>query len=516
MARSQDLVRLQTGQLRGVTSAGVTAFKGIPFAAPPLGDLRWRPPQPVAPWPGVRPAADYGADCMQLPFPGDAAPLRTVPAEDCLYLNVWRPAAMSPQPLPVMVWIYGGGYVNGGSSPAIYDGAQFAQGGVVFVSFNYRLGRFGFFGFPGLSAESTTGLLGNYGFMDQIAALRWVQNNIAALGGDPHNVTLFGESAGGGSIHALATSPLAGGLFHKTIVQSGGGRNGFGGLPHLTEAVGTRPSAESAGVAFAQACGIHFEFKVRGGASVAALSALRALPAESIVGGMNMANMGEHAATYTGPMIDGRLVVAEPQNVYPAAHHRPVPMIVGATNHDLGFLRASTIEELFGRFGADAATARQAYDAAGTDNVQAIASAMGADALMVEPARFVAQTLSSQGIPVWEFRFGYVASSMQETWPGALHASEIPYAFNTVRAKYGAALSPTDATMAKSVHAYWLNFAKTGDPNGPGLPHWPRYSSQSDLLMDFAPAGARAGADPWKARLDVTEALALSIHTHPL
>jgi para-nitrobenzyl esterase len=499
------VVAIESGRLRGVTATGVTAFKGIPYAAPPVGQLRWRPPQPVAPWHGVRPAAEYGADCMQLPFPADAAPLRTVPAEDCLYLNVWRPAAVGPQPLPVMVWLHGGGYVNGGSSPAVYEGAQFARGGVVFVSFNYRLGRLGFFGFPGLSAESPTGICGNYGFMDQIAALRWVQNNIAAWGGDPSNVTLLGESAGGGSIHALATSPLAGGLFHRAIVQSGGGRNGFGGLPRLAE-------AESAGVAFARAHGI----PVRSGSGAAALAALRALPAATIVGGMNLANMGEHAATYTGPMIDGRLVVAEPQNVYLAAHHRPIPMIVGATNHDLGFLRASTLEELFGRFGAQTAAARQAYDPEGTGNVQAIASAMGADALMVEPARFVAQTLSGQGVPAWEYRFGYVASSMQETWPGALHASEIPYVFDTVRAKYGAALTPADEKMAQTVHAFWLNFAKTGDPNGPGLPHWPRHSSPSDMLMDFAQSGARAKADPWKARLDVTAALTLSIHTHPL
>ena len=173
------------------------SFKGIPFAAPPVGDLRWKPPQPVTPWTGVRPATAYGSDCMQLPFPGDAAPLGTPPAEDCLVVNVWRPADASTK-LPVMVWIYGGGFVNGGSSPAVYDGSQFAKRGVVLVSFNYRVGRFGFFAHPALTKESPNGPLGNYAFLDQIAALKWVQKNIAAFGGDAGNVTIFGESAGGG------------------------------------------------------------------------------------------------------------------------------------------------------------------------------------------------------------------------------------------------------------------------------------------------------------------------------
>jgi len=169
---ASSVVRIDAGKLQGVTSQGVTSFKGIPYAAPPVGDLRWRPPQPVTRWPGVRQAAEYGADCMQLPFPGDAAPLGVKPAEDCLYVNVWVPAARPANKLPVMMWIYGGGYVNGGSSPTVYDGSQFARRGVVFVSFNYRVGRFGFFAFPALSKENPSEPHGNYTFMDQIAALQ--------------------------------------------------------------------------------------------------------------------------------------------------------------------------------------------------------------------------------------------------------------------------------------------------------------------------------------------------------
>ena len=208
-------VRIDTGEVQGALSDGVVAFKGIPFALPPVRELRWRAPQPVKPWSGVREATKFGADCAQEPFPGDAAPLGVPSDEDCLYVNVWTPAKRASGKLPVMVWIYGGGFVNGGSSPPVYDGTPFAKDGVVLVSFNYRLGHFGFFAHPALSAEQAGAPLGNYGLMDQVAALKWVQKNVAAFGGDPKNVTIFGESAGGISVHALMTSPLASGLFQK-------------------------------------------------------------------------------------------------------------------------------------------------------------------------------------------------------------------------------------------------------------------------------------------------------------
>src|SRR4029453_9296584 len=217
-------VKTEGGLVSGVVADGVQSWKGIPFAAPPIGDLRWRAPRPAAPWTGVKEARAYANDCMQLPFPSDAAPLGTPPAEDCLYLNVWAPEKPAAPKLPVMVWIHGRGFVNGGGSPAVYDGSEFARRGIVFVSFNYRLGRFGFFAHPGLTKESPDGPLGNYGYLDQIAALQWVQRNIAAFGGDSKEVTLFGESAGGGSVNTLMISPLARGLFQKAICESGGGR----------------------------------------------------------------------------------------------------------------------------------------------------------------------------------------------------------------------------------------------------------------------------------------------------
>ena len=210
-------VTIESGSLRGTEAAGVIAFKGIPFAAPPVGPLRWRAPQPAARWAGLRDASRYGHDCMQKPFPSDAAPLGTAPAEDCLYVNVWRPAGQA-RALPVLVWIYGGGFVNGGASPPTYAGTALARQGIMVVSFNYRLGRFGTFVHPQLTrADADHGMLANYGYMDQLAALRWVQRNIAAFGGDPANVTIVGESAGGMSVHALLTSPMATGLFLSLI-----------------------------------------------------------------------------------------------------------------------------------------------------------------------------------------------------------------------------------------------------------------------------------------------------------
>ncbi|EGF91823.1 para-nitrobenzyl esterase [Asticcacaulis biprosthecium C19] len=494
-----DPVTIETGQVRGVAADGVEAFKGIPFAAPPVGSLRWRAPQPAAKWSGVRDAKAFGADCMQEPFPGDDAPLTVKPAEDCLYVNVWRPEGAKGK-LPVIVWIYGGGFVNGGTSPAVYDGSAFARDGVIYVSFNYRLGRFGFFAHPALSqADEDKGLLGNYGYLDQIAAMRWVQRNITAFGGDPANVTVFGESAGGGSVHNLMTSGESKNLFARAIIQSGGGRGNLMGARRIRDDLPTAPSSETLGVNFARQHNI-------AGTDAAALTALRALPAETVTAGLGLHTMGQAGDTYGGPTLDGRIVKEVPQEAYLNGRYNKVPVLVGATRADIGRFWVNTPDEAYASFGARAEAAKAAY----SGDLQTLNADIGMDRLMIEPARFVAATLTAQGVTAWHYRFSYVAESRASEWKrGAPHATEIPYVMDTLPGKYGTAVTAKDAAMAKTAHAYWVNFAKTGNPNGAGLPVWQAYDPATDPILDFALDGtAKPGPDPWKARLDVTAAIA--------
>ena len=382
---------------------------------------------------------------MQLPFPSDAAPLGTPPAEDCLYLNVWAPENPASAKLPVMFWIHGGGFVNGGSSPSVYDGSAFARRGVVFVSLNHRLGRFGFFAHPALAKESPNDPLGNYGYLDQIAALRWVRDNIAAFGGDPGNVTIFGESAGGGSVNTLLVSPLARGLFHKAIVQSGGGR--AGGLMQPR----TLAEAEAVGVALAKSAGIT-------GEDAAALAALRKLPAEDLVRGLNLMTMGQQRDTYAGPMIDGKIVTEEPETAFRAGRQAKVPYMIGANNREFGFmpLPPQAVDGMLARFGADKDEVVAAYDPEKTGKMGEVGVGLMSDGAMVEPARLLARLASAAGQPTFEYRFSYVPSSIRKDVAGALHATEIPFVFETVRAKYGEATTPEDEALAAAANAYWV------------------------------------------------------------
>jgi para-nitrobenzyl esterase len=496
LAAERDRVTIDTGALQGATADEVISFKGIPFAASPVGPLRWKPPQPALKWEGVREATTYGADCMQEPFPGDAAPLGVKPEEDCLYLNVWIPEkpASAAQKLPVMVWIYGGGFVNGGGSPAVYDGSPFAKDGIVLVSFNYRLGNFGFFAHPALSAEQRGFPAVNYGLMDQIAALKWIRSNISRFGGDPHNVTIFGESAGGMSVSMLLTSPLAAGLFQKAVIESGGGRPG---RPPARSLKGP-DSAQSVGLALAKQHGIE-------GKGADALAQLRQIPADQLKLNMTMMRGGNYVG---GPVIDGKLNLGAPTTLYAAGKGVRVPVIVGANSADIGFARGNTLDELFAEFGPDAGKARKVYNPDNSTDVRAVGGRIGADQGMIEPAREIARLLSARGQPVYEFRFSYVAESLRSKVPGALHATEIPFVFDTVSARYGKDTTAADEAAAQTMHKYWVAFAKTGRPEPAGEPAWPAYDSKSDQIMNFTETGPVAGPDPWKARMDLAAAAA--------
>ncbi len=382
---------------------------------------------------------------MQLPFPSDAAPLGTQPAEDCLYANVWKPAVATAK-LPVIVWIYGGGFVNGGASPPTYSGANIARQGVMFVSFNYRVGRFGTFALPQLTkADPDGGRLGNYGIMDQIAALKWVKANIASFGGDPSNVTIIGESAGGMSVHALVTSPLAAGLFHKAFVMSGG--NG------KSDPSKTLASVEQISKDFAKSQNIDPD-------APDALDKLRALSAEQVTDGLSMMQMFRPKPgplTYSGPVVDGTVIV-DSGEAYASGRFARVPIVIGATSADMG----------------------------------------GKSGFMIAGAREAAAAIAEKSVPVWEYRFSYVADSVGQ--PGAQHASDIPFFFDTTAIKYGDKTTPKDVAMGKTISAYIVNFAGTGNPNGAGLPEWPRYTRASDTLMNFGADGrAMPQRDPWGA-----------------
>jgi para-nitrobenzyl esterase len=486
-------VKTQYGWVAGALARGIVAFKGIPYAAPPRGLLRWAAPQPATAWRGVRSAVEYGPDCMQRPTPGDAAPLRTRPSEDCLYVNVWRPARASGKPLPVMVWIYGGWYVDGGTSPAVYDGSAFARRGVVLVSFNYRLGDFGFFAFPALARAGDPE--GDFAFMDQLAALKWVRRNIAAFGGDPGNVTVFGESCGGASVNALLINPQANGLFQKAIIESGGGA---GWLTPERPLAGDAGSGESMGVRLARHLGVQ-------GQGPQALEALRALPAAKVVDGLNMTTLFSDTNYVGGPVVDGHLYFGAPVREYARGMGARVPVMIGTNTADLGWMDAKSLPALFASFGPAAAEARAAFDPTGKLTVQQVSDEIGGTVWMIEPARAIARTLSARGQPVYEYRFSYIPTSMRGKWPGVWHAAEIPFVFDTVRAHYGAETSAADETMAREIQSYWVAFARSGRPDPAGQPAWPRYEQRTDRLMNFTEQGPKVEPDPWRKRLDLTE-----------
>ena len=465
-----------TGAVRGTAAGGVASFKGIPFAAAPVGPLRWHAPMPVQPWTGTRDATGYGNDCVQGRFPGDIANTSQPMSEDCLFLNVWTPKPVSGAKLAVMVYIHGGGYASGSGSSAILDGSRLAARGVVVVTLNYRLGRFGFFAHPALTREAGSGPTGNWGLMDQIAALRWVRRNIAAFGGDPAKVTIFGESAGGASVNRLMTSPAAKGLFVRGIAASGGGRDHW---PSLTE-------AEAKGVAFASSEGIAGDD----------IAALRALPADRVKGVITLLNGDE--AKYSGPITDGKIVTGDPHALFAAGRAKGIRYIVGSNSDELGFipapLLATFVAKATAALGNGADAVRAAYGS------EAIYShRIASDFPFTEPALALAAR-QSVGTPTWLYRFGYVVEEKRAALAGAPHASDVPFQFDNLAAT-GGKVTAADMAAAKLVADYWVNFAKTGDPNGPGLPRWPRFDAKGQAMLAIGPtsAPATAGSAPLRA-----------------
>jgi para-nitrobenzyl esterase len=488
-AAESDLTLAETdaGPVRGIASDGVISFKGIPYAKPPIGALRWRAPQPVTPWQEVRDAAEFGPGCMQTDY--------VQRSEDCLTLNVWRPA-VSSEPLPVMVWIYGGALVHGRT--AQYPSDALAKQGVLIVSMNYRLGRFGFFAHPALAEEAPGEVRGNYGYMDQRAALQWVRRNIAAFGGDPGKVTIFGESAGGGSVMVHLTSPLSRGLFQQAIMQSPGLPAARAKVTPLTELA----DAESMAVDYARSVGVT-------GKGAAALKALRALPAETLVEGTSAPEevtalaAGKPIIGVAGPIRDGTFLLEAPETAFANGRQTMVPVMIGANDRDLGLGRAKSKDELFALFGADADQARKFYDPQGDESFDELKQQVFADKTMVEPARYLANEMARAGQPTWLYRFSYVAESQRAILKGTLHGYEIPYTFNIPDALVGDKVTAADKAMGELASAYWISFAKTGDPNGGDRPPWPRHEPAVNRVTNFTNTGVSTAPDPLKNRLDL-------------
>lgn len=470
-------VGLRDGKIEGVTENGVSRYLGIPYALPPVGPLRWRAPQSPAPWSGLLEARSFGPDCVQMDMESPPGPGFVNPeSEDCLYLNVWAPENATGQKLPVMVWIYGGAFIMGASSYPSYDGTAFAKQDVIVVSLNYRVGRFGFFAHPALKADGEA--VGNYGLMDQIKALEWVRTNIAAFGGDPGNVTIFGESAGASSVNFLMASPEARGLFHKAIAQSGGS-NGF---------VKPLNKAEADGKAWGD----------KKGALTA--EALRHLPAATV--------LDAPVLLPESVIADGQVVLESTPDAYKNGHIVDVPYLVGANDYEESLIRwlPGAEKKLIESLGATGEGVVKLYMADGTPREVAEKRIWGEYAMTL-PARWRAEQTAKTNGKVWLYRFSYVPESLRTTTPGAGHENEIEMVFDirqsrTARHEW----TPSDLNMASSMNRYWVNFAKTGNPNGEGLTTWPAYTVKSRTLMHFDNSGIEPVSDFAKARLDALEA----------
>jgi para-nitrobenzyl esterase len=461
MTMNEAVVRAPCGALRGAIEDGVHVFRGIPYAAPAVGDLRWRAPQAAARWDGVRDALGFGADFPQAPNPRMRAPRQD---DDCLYLNVWTPGGTAQDKLPVMVWIHGGGFAAGSGSDVRSDGARLAARGVVVVSFNYRSGLFGFLAHPALSAESPHGTSGNWGLLDQVAALQWVQGNIAAFGGDPGNVTVFGVSAGSASISLMLASRLGEGLFHQAILQSPGA-----GRP-----LATLPQAEQAGLAL--------------GTDIAALRRLSAAEVFALTSKLTPAVRGLTTPRVLRPIRDGRLLPEDERPVFESGRIRAMPIIVGS-NTDEGTLltRAwpiATLEDWRTQIASNFPDAQDEvmalYPAASDADARARVAQMFADTQFNAGTRLIARAMAQREPRTWRYLFTHRLPGQAD---GPHHGEEMAYVFGNLRTLNGA--SAADAEVSRAMMDAWAAFARSGDPNVAGRAKWRPYDPPADNHLAF-------------------------------
>lgn len=456
------LVKVQNGDLQGVIENGVAAFKGIPFAAPPVGALRWRAPKPAAAWQGVRAANAYGSACVQptvltIDDAGDVGPQ----SEDCLFLNVWTPQTDLAAKLPVMVWIYGGAFTIGAGSVIGFNGVPLASRGAVFVNMNYRLGQLGFFAHPALEAEVPGGPA-NFGLLDQIAALQWMQQNIAQFGGDPGNVTIFGQSAGGKSVLALFASPMAQGLFQKGIAQSS-----------YVIPDATRAKALELGANVADAVGL------KGAAATAA--DLRAVPAEQF------AKLPLKLSTSPVPISGDPVLPQSIEATFAAGKEAALPLILGNTSDEASVATAFGVDpvNVLNRLGAAHILVKALYP--GVRDEQQLAFQATRDVLFTMPVRWIADRHAKRA-PTWRYYFDYTAVNQRAKFPnGVPHGGEIAYFLDTGDFYPGLkdTFTAEDRAFAQRASAYWFEFARTGRPAASGAPAWPNDDGRQDTTMLF-------------------------------
>lgn len=476
-------VMTQYGQVQGVSEDGLAVYRGIPFAAPPVGDLRWRPPQPAAKWDGVRETTKFAPIPIQGPAGGAEI------SEDCLYLNVWTPAKSADERLPVLVWIYGGGFNGGGTR---WDpGEKLAQKGVVFVSIGYRVGQIGFLAHPELSAESAQHVSGNYGILDQIAGLQWVQKNIAAFGGDPTKVTIFGESAGGISVSMLCASPLAKGLFRGAISQSGGSFGPPRPTTYPGENMKRLHDAEKAGEAYLKAAG------------VSSIAELRKISPDKLPQGREL--------SWGWPIIDGWVILDDQSKLYSKGEYNDVNVIVGYNSDEAAsFFSAPTpAEHIAGvkaRYGKFADDLLKAYPIA-SDRVNRSARNLNRDAAFGWQTWTWARLQSETGKSKVFFYYFDQHPNYPKDSPradmGSPHGQDVGYVFKHLKAD-NPELTKTDFEISDAMSTYWVNFAKHGDPNGEGLLRWPAFSEKNPQLMYFS-QGLRLGPVPDEDALKVLD-----------
>jgi len=499
-----DEVSVENGKLQGTTNEDHTVrmFRGIPFAAPPVGELRWKAPQPALNWSGVRQADKFGAPCLQTNVFGDIYFRDAQPSEDCLTLDIWIPAKPASAKTPVIVWFYGGGFVAGGASEPRYDGENLAKKGVIIVNPNYRLGVFGFFSYPELSKESGRNASGNYGLLDQVAALQWVVKNIAAFGGDPQNITMAGESAGSLSVSALMASPLSRNLFQKAIGESGAF---FPSGPNAGMRLHPLVDSERSGVKFADSVGAK------------SLAEMRAKPGDELL--QAAAKLGRGFGF--GPNLDGYFLPTDTLTIYTQGAQSHVPLLAG-WNADEGKMMvlmapqkptAKSFAELAqARFDDQTPEFLKLYPASTDQEALLSAEALaGDDFIAFSTWKWVDMQRKTGASPVYEYRFeqvpavkpGAMIGPIPAAEAGARHACEIEYVFETLKSQAGVPWTDDDFKVSQAMSSYWVNFAKAGNPNGSGLPDWPKYDSKSGYqVMHLSGKNIHAAADTMRGRYE--------------